>query len=173
MRPDDEFYPMSRYKKKFGSPDAPKNRALGHKKAMVAGHKGVVVPGDDGESPWKIRNLEGLRVVKDTEEDCGSDSDREHVADATFQGLKNAMEESYKEVAQGAMRNILEQMVLTDKDRAEEERRQAFRRRQKKTRVKKHDRPSHVTCHVATVTPSFTCAPIHISGASLIYTSCM
>ena len=41
------FYPMDMYKKKFGSPDDPEKKHLGHKKSKVMGVKGVIVPGDD------------------------------------------------------------------------------------------------------------------------------
>eukprot|EP00973_Karenia_brevis_P001305 177924-Karenia_brevis.AAC.1 len=54
LKPEDPFWPLARYKRKFGNPMSHTNRKLGHKVATVNGHKGVIVPGDDGVGPWKI-----------------------------------------------------------------------------------------------------------------------
>ena len=51
-KPDDEFYPLDRYIRKFGRPGA--NKKLKHKVCVIQGVRGVVVPGDDGEQPWKV-----------------------------------------------------------------------------------------------------------------------
>ena len=134
IRPDDEFWQMARYKKKFGSPDLPKNRGLGHKKAMVSGHKGVIVPGDDGEGPWRLRTTEGIKLLIDKEEDCGSEEDQADIAVEKFQSLRDQMAQSYKAVAQGAMNELLQQMTLDDEGREQEAKRQLSRRKKKKQR---------------------------------------
>ncbi len=71
IRPDDLFMPMGRYRKKYGSPSLPKNKKAGHRKARVDGVKGVVIPGDDGECAWRIRNTSGVRLMLDKDQ-CGS-----------------------------------------------------------------------------------------------------
>ena len=95
-RPPGLFYPMKRYRLKFGSPDLPRNRVLKHKKAVVDGVKGVLVPGDDGEQPWKINNRSGNRLEKDDEESI-SDSD-ESLADKKFNELDQDRKRKYAEV---------------------------------------------------------------------------
>ena len=53
-KPDDDFWPLARYRQRFGSPSRRENKSLGHKKAVLEGHEGVLVPGDDGIGPWKV-----------------------------------------------------------------------------------------------------------------------
>ena len=81
IKPDNIFWPMSRYRKKFGSPDLPKNKKLKHVRAKVNGIKGVVVPGDDGDGPYKLRSSEGVEIQKDDEEDVGSSGGEDELAD--------------------------------------------------------------------------------------------
>ena len=76
QKPPDDFWPLPRYRKKFGSPSRKENRALGHKKAIFEGHAGVVVPGDDGLGPWKICTEEGRQISKNASEDVGSSGGR-------------------------------------------------------------------------------------------------
>ena len=55
VMPDDDFYPLARYIARFGDPRDPKNRKRGHVVGYSHVHKGVIVPGDDGVGPWKLR----------------------------------------------------------------------------------------------------------------------
>ena len=66
-RPKDNFFPLSRYERKYGDPEAPRNRGLKHKIVVVDGINGVVVPGDDGEMPWALEHRFGSRHELDKE----------------------------------------------------------------------------------------------------------
>jgi hypothetical protein len=80
IKPDNMFWPMARYRRKFGSPDLPKNKKLKHVRSKVNGVKGVVVPGDDGEGPFRLRSSEGVELQKDDEEDVGSSGGEDELA---------------------------------------------------------------------------------------------
>eukprot|EP00973_Karenia_brevis_P091999 12410259-Karenia_brevis.AAC.1 len=62
---------MKDYEDKYGSPTLAANRKLGHKKAVVAGIKGVIVPGKR-EGPWKLKRQQGVNISKNEEHDVGS-----------------------------------------------------------------------------------------------------
>ena len=55
IMPEDEFWLLRRYRKKFGDPKSKENKARGHKVCRKHGLKGVVVPGDDGEGPFRLQ----------------------------------------------------------------------------------------------------------------------
>ena len=67
IHPDDLFFPMRRYRKQFGSPSKPCNKKLGHKISVIDGVKGIVVPGDDGEMPFRLRRQSQTQVDWDSE----------------------------------------------------------------------------------------------------------
>lgn len=134
IRPDDDFWPWQRYKKKFGSPDMPRNRELGHRRAVVDGHKGVIIPGDNGEGPWRIRNTSGVKLLQDKEEEVSSDN--ESMADQKFEDLKRQHVQDYKQVAVGAMANILKDFQLTEEQADDEGRRQLVARKKRRQRAK-------------------------------------
>ena len=137
QRPDDLFWKLNRYKRRFGSPYAPKNKKLGHYISICEGIKGVIVPGDDGEMPFKIRRTQGTRLEKDKEEDCGSDSDDSELADDKFDDLVKQTDARYAELAQGAMNDLLKDFEMTADDTEKEKKRQEVANRKRKSRKKK------------------------------------
>ena len=110
-RPDDWFWPMHRYRKRFGSPNLPKNKSLGHVQSMINGDKGVVVPGDDGIGPFRLKHQDGSTSF---------DSDPE-VGDQKFQDLRGAQVQSYKDLAQGVMHDVLMDFAMDSDDIRQEE----------------------------------------------------
>ena len=94
-KPDDDFWPMARYKAKFGSPLLPKNKQLNHVATICDEIKGVIVPGDDGCGPFKIKNRSGIRIEKDTGEDIGSGSDDHELAETKFADLRQEQTKMY------------------------------------------------------------------------------
>ena len=120
-RPDDDFWPMARYKAKFGSPLLPKNKKLGHVTAICDGIKGVIAPGDDGVGRYKIKNRSGIRVEKDEEEDIGSGSDDQKLADAKFAELREEHTKMYQQLAVGAMGSLLNDFAMDSDERDQEE----------------------------------------------------
>ena len=114
VKPQDDFWPWQRYVRRFGNPLSPKNRKRGHKVTRAHGHKGVVVPGDDGQGPWKLERAVGSKLAKDQEEDVGSTDGDEELADNKFHDLKKEEEAAYRAAAAGAMRDILALCALGD-----------------------------------------------------------
>ena len=135
-KPSDDFWPLNRYRKRFGSPSRKENKRLGHKKCLLEGHPGVLVPGDDGLGPWKVRTQEGREIAKEESEDVGSSGGEEDVAETKFEDLKKADDENYAAVVQGAMSSILQGFELDEEQCKEEDsriaRRQALRKKAKK-----------------------------------------
>jgi hypothetical protein len=43
VRNHDKFWPMKRYRRKYGSPSLPQNKKLGHERTIIDGIKGVIV----------------------------------------------------------------------------------------------------------------------------------
>lgn len=80
IRPQDPFWPLDRYRRKFGSPSRPEAKKLKHVKMVVDGVAGVVVPGDDGEGPWLLERRSGTRMENDREDDVGSSGGEEAAA---------------------------------------------------------------------------------------------
>jgi len=109
IMPDDDFYPLARYIKKFGDPRDPKNRKRGHVVGYSQGHKGVIVPGDDGIGPWKLRRSLRSETKRDEDESLGSDSDAEQgaVAQQKFQDIVKQETDAYSSVAAGMMHDLL------------------------------------------------------------------
>ena len=135
-KPADDFWPLSRYRKRFGSPSRKENKILGHRKCVYEGYEGVMAPGDDGVGPWKVKTHEGREIAMQEAEDVGSSGGEEELAAAKFASLKKADDENFAAVAQGAMSSILQGFELNEEERKEEEgriaRRQAMRRKGKK-----------------------------------------
>jgi len=117
-KPDDWFWPMHRYRKRFGRPNLPKNKSLGHVQSMINGDKGVVVPGDDGIGPFRLKHQDGSTIQEDCEESCDSDPE---VADEKFQDLRSAQVQSYKDIAQGVMHDVLMDFAMDSDDIRQEE----------------------------------------------------
>ena len=134
VRPDDQFWPMNRYKAKFGSPDLPRNKSLNHRRAVVDGQTGVVVPGDDGIGPFLLRHSSGVRLEHDENEIIESGDDM--AADEKFEDLKAKQQGCYKEVACGALAGILKGFVLDDEERDEEMKRIQVAAKKRKQRKK-------------------------------------
>ena len=132
-RPDDNFLPMKAYKSLYGSVDLPANKKLGHKRAKVHGVKGVVMPGDDGKTPWKVEYRQGTNISKIDEEDCGSTNGSESGAEDKFQALCKRENEGRKEVAVGAMLSILEACGAppTEEEQARMKARAVLRKKQR------------------------------------------
>jgi hypothetical protein len=134
VRPDDDFWKMKRYKKRFGSVNLPKNRALGHRKSVVDNVSGVIVPGDDGIGPWKLRHTQGVRLEKDEEEAISSDD--ASAAEDVYNDMVESSRAGYRKVAQGAMADILAGFVMDDEGREEEAKRQTASAKKRKQRKK-------------------------------------
>ena len=121
--------PIKRYRKKFGNPNDPKNRALGHVRSRIDGHLGVVVPGVDGETPWKLSKKTGIKIEKDEEESLGSN---DSAASEKFEDLAKDMNQAYQQIAVGAVSSLLDSFALTEEQRAQECQKQKFRTKKKK-----------------------------------------
>jgi hypothetical protein len=117
-KPDDWFWPMVRYRKRFGSVNLPKNKKLGHVVSVINGEKGVVVPGDDGTGPFRLKHQSGTNIEEDREESCDSD---EEVAAQKFQDLHDEHVQSYKDAAQGVMQDVLMDFAMDSDEIKQEE----------------------------------------------------
>ena len=69
-------------------PRGKRTKSSGTKKCVFEGHHGVLVPGDDGIGPWKVKTQEGREIAKEESEDVGSSGGEEDVAEAKFGALK-------------------------------------------------------------------------------------
>ena len=103
---------MARYKAKFGSPLLPKNKQLNHVATICDGIKGVIVPGDDGCGPFKIKNRSGIRIERLEKEDLGSGSDDDELADVKFADLRESHTKTYQQLAVGAMGSLLNDFAM-------------------------------------------------------------
>lgn len=117
VRPEDEFWPMDRYKRKFGKVSSTKNQKLGHVKTTVHGVDGVIVPGDDGEMPFKLQRSTGSKVKKITIVDDGESIDSEGEIDKKFGEMKEAKQADYESSAKGVIASVL---AVVAADRAQE-----------------------------------------------------
>ena len=140
VKPSDDFWEISRYRARFGSPSRAANKKLGHVKCRVGDHMGVIVPGDDGKGPWKLENRSGSRLELDKAEDVGSASDDEEAAEKKFADLAAQRKKEYREAAAGAMRDVLAACVLDEKGQEEEARRRAATRKKRASRKAKATR---------------------------------
>jgi hypothetical protein len=115
IRPDDLFFAMVKYRRRYGDPRSHKNKKLGHTLSKMGGVRGVIVPGDgpDNDEPWKIRRLSGQKNKIDREEDCGSSDGDEEIAAARFDALKKNEADMYRDLAQGAMMDVMKEFELT------------------------------------------------------------
>jgi hypothetical protein len=136
-RPDDWFWPMNRYRKRFGSPNLPKNKRLNHVISVVDGEKGVVVPGDDGSGPFRLKHQSGTRIEQDRDESCDSD---EEVANDKFQDLQEEHLQSYKDLAQGVLQEVLMDFAMDSDEIKQEEEKYKAGARKKKLKNKRSDR---------------------------------
>lgn len=105
--PEDDFLLLPRYTKKFGDPNSKENKEKGHKVCRKHGYKGVVVPGDYGEGPWRLQQsvnnaLESHEIVAEDNSECSSDQ-----VDNVFGTLKEEREEQHASVAQGLVKVLL------------------------------------------------------------------
>ena len=114
IRPEDAFYPIARYEKKYGSPLLQKNKALGHKVAKIDGVKGVIVPGDDGLQPFRLQRRSGEALEEDKEEDVGSTDGEEEMADDKFATMSLERNTAYDEMATGCLQSILDDYALKE-----------------------------------------------------------
>ena len=144
VKPSHDFWPLSRYRARFGSPSRPANKKLGHKKCMLSGHPGVIVPGDDGEGPWKVEDRSGFRLEQDREEDLGSSGGEEELAAERFSTLRSQQDEAFREMAVGAMADILASYELDDAGKKNEELRRSKRAAMRKKRKDKRPKHTHL-----------------------------
>ena len=109
IMPEDDFWLLPRYIKKFGDPSSKENKKKGHRVCRKHGYKGVVVPGDDGEGPWKLQQSlnNALESHETLAEDC-SDVSEDHI-ETIFESLKDEREEQHASVAQGMVAALLAQ----------------------------------------------------------------
>lgn len=133
IRPRSQFWPIDRYRKKYGSPSS--NRKLRHKKVTIDGIVGVVVPGDNGEGPWELETKSGTRLELNEDEDVGSSGGEEAIAQAKYKDLATQQKSFLSELAQGAMQEALQECALDDeaqqKEAARSKRKKALRRPRK------------------------------------------
>ena len=109
IMPEDDFWLLPRYIKKFGDPNSKENKKKGHRVCRKHGYKGVVVPGDDGEGPWKCQQSlnNALESHETLAEDCSDVS--EDLIETIFECLKDEREEQHASVAQGMVAALLAQ----------------------------------------------------------------
>jgi len=137
VRLAEDFWPMKRYRLKFGSPSLPANKKHKHMQKIVDGVLGVIVPEDDGEGRWRLEHRAGSRLEHDKEHDVGfgSSGGEEEVAEQKFQDIRDEQKKMFAEIAQGALKSALDECVLDEEQRkkAEEQskRRRAARRKKK------------------------------------------
>ena len=122
---------------KFGSPLVPKNKKLGHAVAICDGIKGVIVPGDSGVGPFKIKNRSGIRIEKDEQEDLGSGSDDQKLADTKFADLREEHTKNYQQLAVWAMNSLLDEFAMDSDEREKEEAKLKAAAKKKKLRKTK------------------------------------
>jgi hypothetical protein len=137
VKPADKFWPMNRYTAKFGSPQAPRNKKLGHVVIKMGGYKGVLVPGDDGEGPWDVITKTGSRAEKDEELSVGSDGGDEEAANSAFVGTRSLMRLELAEAAAGALQSVLNTVALTEDEVKKEEENNKRRKLGKRRNAKK------------------------------------
>ncbi|CAK0847583.1 unnamed protein product, partial [Prorocentrum cordatum] len=101
-KPDDLFYPMAQYRKLFGDPKLPKNKALNHVVCVMEGIRGAAVPGSKGDEPMKIKTQLGSTLEHEESEDLGSESG-ESAAAEKFADLTKASTEAYNSACRGAV----------------------------------------------------------------------
>ncbi len=116
-KPDDLFYPMALYIKKFGNPRDKRLAALGHKKYRADGTLGVIVPGNK-EVPWTLKNVSGNTIEMEKEEDVGSSDGGEQIAQERFQALLRKDLKEYRDLAQGAVEDVLNELAMGDEESA-------------------------------------------------------
>lgn len=95
----------------------------------------MVVPGDDGVGPWKIVTQEGREIAKAESEDVGSSGGEDEVADEKFQTLRQADDENYEGICQGAMGDILASFELGEEEQKMEESKRTRRLSYKKKKA--------------------------------------
>ena len=136
IKPEDEFWPLDRYRAKFGDPSSQKNKKLGHVKTVVEGHAGVCVPTDDGTGPWRLQRAMGRRNELDREEDVGSDGGDESEAEGKYLDMRKKDTEQHRAIAQGALSSILKECVMTEEEMKKEEEKLKKAKAQKRRRAK-------------------------------------
>ena len=97
------------------SPARPRKK-LRHRKCIIDGIKGVTVPGDAGDGPWRLEHRSGVRIEKDNEEDVGSTDGEEEAANDKFNMLRAQQETTHAAIAQGALAAVLKTFVLSPED---------------------------------------------------------
>ena len=125
VKPADKFWPLEAYRKRFGSPSAPRNRHLKHRVCRMSGYKGVLVPSDAADGPWDVVCRSGERAEKTDE--LSVDSDNEMAEDA-FAGCRNVMRKQMAEASVGAVQSILDSLAMTSEEAQKEEERVKRRR---------------------------------------------
>ena len=116
IMPEDEFWLLRRYRKKFGDPKSKENKARGHKVCRKHGLKGVVVPGDDGEGPFRLqRSLQNSLEKRETLAEDNSDCSDDHV-DNLFEQLKDDRDDQHASVAQGMIAALLKSHAQNEEE---------------------------------------------------------
>ena len=112
IRPDDDFWPLQRYRTKFGDPHSAENRRLKHKICTIDNIKGVAVPGDNADQPFKLRRqtIQSHQIEK--EEDVGSSDGDQEVAEAKFKSACDLQDTKYQSMVQGAYASVLAECAL-------------------------------------------------------------
>ena len=109
VRPEDDFYPLETYTRLFGCPKDSRNKKRGHRISCINGIRGVVVPGENSDKPWKlVRSVDGSIEMQE-EHDNGDGSDGEVEADVMqkkFGEIVDEQEQAYTQSAVGVMSTI-------------------------------------------------------------------
>lgn len=112
VRPEDDFYPIEVYTRLFGCPKDSKNKKRGHRISIINGIRGVVVPGENTDRPWKlVRSVDGS-IEMHEEHDNGDGSDGEVEADVMqrkFSEIVEEQEQAYQASSVGVMASIFTQ----------------------------------------------------------------
>ena len=104
---------------------------------MVDGERGVVVPGDDGTGPFRLKHQSGTRIEQDREESCDSD---EEVANEKFQDLQDEHLQSCKDLAQGVLQEVLMDFAMDSDEIKKEEDKYKAGARKNNLKTKRGDR---------------------------------
>ena len=120
--PDDEFWPLDRYVNLHGDPRSKENKGKGHKVCRKHGIKGVLVPGDDGVSPFIVRREFEDALANEKEMECDLDSDvSSGQIDLHFDEAVAQREAAHSSAASGIIAAVLAEFAPVDDDEEEQQ----------------------------------------------------
>jgi hypothetical protein len=105
IAPKDKFYHMQLYKDEFGDVNSVANKKAGHKKSVIHGFEGVIVPGAaEQTTPWEVeRKWSTANHLKEVVDEVKSDDseDFEGQLEQKYDDLKAEDARLYKKVCVG------------------------------------------------------------------------